>query len=961
MKETFSLSPLVLAISACLMAGCGGGGGGSSAGTDPAPAPTPEPSQDSTTVSMPVQVIDGYFSDIEVCIVKENDPALGCDETFGTVKTNAEGKAVFTGDEEKFKQLAERGHVRFKAVAKKGAADIIRGEQTDLDNDATLLSTRYLTADDIEGLKGEQKAGSEYKITPFTTLVEKHLRNADGTLPEEGSYTETLGTVADLLGLDPSILSTDYNAEGTESADADRALAAGEIIVASNLLPNNAAAYKDSMDDEQKEANLQEQMSAVKENVDKVIEASGSDSGKIADAIMNRKDTLRNSFVSLSTGLADEWRCGTTEANEVWCWGNNTWNNLGNPEFSAKVKAAGKYTPRVADDEVKRDEDLMGNWTAEPVHVLIKNPDYKSESDPEYIPLKGVSKVAAGNIFACALTVDREVWCWGGNYHGQLGLGSDKYTMEYETVPYASKVVSGQQDTASGYLGNVVDLSAGQNNICALTADGDVYCWGDNTAYELGAPFEDDRVHPLETYTNHNGDDITQYLWVVPYPVKVPAPDGTKFTAMTKGGLWTHCAITDPTENEHNLWCWGDDTRGMVSGNNRQYREEIQKNWEDKIHYDTGNGNPEYYSADVSWNWHYRAKNGGDWWPMFGQPVTNVKTYSMPTEVDHVLRYKPIDGKVSIYLRADGVSASELENYSICARFGKTQCTDTFPSKTEDGLALFTLDIPDEEKVFGFWLKNDTNDTIVPYVIADASTEPIEVTWNATDKAYSYGQGNFYDPVYEDKVYADMKRVSSLDITEFDSILIFSSLTDGKATSVKGIYTDTNKYDANLYDVMKELPEDGDQVAKVATGPEAQLSFVLTEQGRIYAFESRDSYAMTGNGHIGNKQTENGKETWVNTWGVEPLVLSDKHYQVKDLSVNKRSVCAFATDSEAEDPTARDLWCWGSSTFGQLGFDNNDNDFAFTDTSYAWDGGSNEYFDAPNRIEKSPKKIDFGF
>lgn len=67
---------------------------------------------------------------------------------------------------------------------------------------------------------------------------------------------------------------------------------------------------------------------------------------------------------------------------------------------------------------------------------------------------------------------------------------------------------------------------------------------------------------------------------------------------------------------------------------------------------------------------------------------------------------------------------------------------------------------------------------------------------------------------------------------------------------------------------MKELPEDGDQVAKVATGPEAQLSFVLTEQGRIYAFESRDSYAMTGNGHIGNTKTENGNKTWVNTWGV---------------------------------------------------------------------------------------------
>ena len=108
------------------MAGCGGGGGGgsSSADTPAGPAETPA----SVNVSLPVQVIDGYLADIDVCIVKENDPSLGCDESFGTAKTNAEGRAVFTGKEEQFTSLADRGYVRFKAVAKKGGRNIIRGQ-----------------------------------------------------------------------------------------------------------------------------------------------------------------------------------------------------------------------------------------------------------------------------------------------------------------------------------------------------------------------------------------------------------------------------------------------------------------------------------------------------------------------------------------------------------------------------------------------------------------------------------------------------------------------------------------------------------------------------------------------------------------------------------------------------------------------------------------------------------------
>ncbi|MDY3145077.1 MAG: hypothetical protein SOW06_06905 [Succinivibrionaceae bacterium] len=64
MKEKFRLNGLVLAVSACLMAGCGGGGGSSSADTPAGPAETPA----SVNVSLPVQVIDGYLADIDLSV-----------------------------------------------------------------------------------------------------------------------------------------------------------------------------------------------------------------------------------------------------------------------------------------------------------------------------------------------------------------------------------------------------------------------------------------------------------------------------------------------------------------------------------------------------------------------------------------------------------------------------------------------------------------------------------------------------------------------------------------------------------------------------------------------------------------------------------------------------------------------------------------------------------------------------
>jgi hypothetical protein len=81
--------------------------------------------------------------------------------------------------------------------------------------------------------------------------------------------------------------------------------------------------------------------------------------------------------------------------------------------------------------------------------------------------LTGVTAIAAGRItdFACALLSDMTVKCWGDNTSGQLGNG----TMTDSSTPVA---VTG--------LSEVTDLTLGNNVACALTPIG-TDCWGAGT------------------------------------------------------------------------------------------------------------------------------------------------------------------------------------------------------------------------------------------------------------------------------------------------------------------------------------------------------------------------------------------------------------------------------------------------------------------------------------------------
>ncbi len=84
-----------------------------------------------------------------------------------------------------------------------------------------------------------------------------------------------------------------------------------------------------------------------------------------------------------------------------------------------------------------------------------------------------VTQIAAGYDHALALTEDGEVYTWGSNDYGQLGISTDS------SVKTPTKITIGAQET-------IVSIAAGEKFSLALTEDGTIYAWGNNASQQLG-------------------------------------------------------------------------------------------------------------------------------------------------------------------------------------------------------------------------------------------------------------------------------------------------------------------------------------------------------------------------------------------------------------------------------------------------------------------------------------------
>ncbi len=127
----------------------------------------------------------------------------------------------------------------------------------------------------------------------------------------------------------------------------------------------------------------------------------------------------------------------------------------------------------------------------------------------------GAASVSAGISHACALMKNSGVKCWGFNFYGQLGDGTD----ESSNLPV----------DVAGLANGVTAISAGGAHTCAGLTSGGLKCWGYNNFGQLG-----------------DGTTIYRYM---PTPVSGLA-SGVK--TVSSGGDHT-CALM----NGGSVKCWG--------------------------------------------------------------------------------------------------------------------------------------------------------------------------------------------------------------------------------------------------------------------------------------------------------------------------------------------------------------------------------------------------------------------
>ena len=177
------------------------------------------------------------------------------------------------------------------------------------------------------------------------------------------------------------------------------------------------------------------------------------------------------------TGIMEGYACAIDSEGTAWCWGLNEWGVCG--------------------------DGSSREFPTSPVRVKF---DGRFQS------------IATGGSDACGIDEGGDVYCWG--YGGGVGDGSQKDWL----VP-----------TPIG-LSQATALAAAFDHMCALGADGSVWCWGDNTSAQVGVAGGVEKVLA---------------------PTRV---QGLGSALAIGAGDWHSCAIV----SDGGVWCWGSNDHGQL-------------------------------------------------------------------------------------------------------------------------------------------------------------------------------------------------------------------------------------------------------------------------------------------------------------------------------------------------------------------------------------------------------------
>ena len=275
--------------------------------------------------------------------------------------------------------------------------------------------------------------------------------------------------------------------------------------------------------------------------------------GQLGDGTNSARSTptqtssLGTGRIAVAISAGNSHTCAILDDGTVSCWGRNNYGQLGdgtttnrNTPNQTSSLGVGRTAVAISSGSYHTcailDDGTVSCWGDNYGHQLGDGTFFGSYRNiPNQTSSLGTGRTAvaisAGNSHTCAILDDASVSCWGDNYYGQLGDGtnSGSYT---------------PTQTSSLGIGRIpVAISSGVMHTCAILDDASVSCWGRNNFGQLGDG----------TYTDRNTPTQTSSLGIGRIAVAISS------------GYYHTCAVLDNAS----VSCWGyNNDGGLGDGTN---------------------------------------------------------------------------------------------------------------------------------------------------------------------------------------------------------------------------------------------------------------------------------------------------------------------------------------------------------------------------------------------------------
>lgn len=298
-----------------------------------------------------------------------------------------------------------------------------------------------------------------------------------------------------------------------------------------------------------------------------------------------------NDWDVVSTGAAHT--CATKVNGTLWCWGANGVGQLGDGTTVGKsiptqvgnasdwVAVAGGSNTNFAGAHTcaTKTDGTLWCW-GENSFGQIGDDTTESKSAPVKVgEHNDWATVIAGAGYTCATKTDSTLWCWGAGFPGQLGDGKN-----------GNSFVPNQVDGTSNWTAIAGSSQGwpGDAHICAIKANGTLWCWGSNRYGQLGNPTsgsygimpsqvgnDSDWIRVAVGFRNSCATKDNGTLWCWGSNILGADGNGAAFentavpTQMDSTGAWVTVASggtfhSCATSTNGGLWCWGANDFGQL-------------------------------------------------------------------------------------------------------------------------------------------------------------------------------------------------------------------------------------------------------------------------------------------------------------------------------------------------------------------------------------------------------------